>query len=188
MLENAVSRRYAQAFFALAQETSNVDKLETELQTVIQAINENQELKKVMEHQLVSPDEKKAIVNAIFAQEISEVTLNFLDIVIDKYRAAYIPGIYEEFVAYANTTRNMIDARVKSAVELSDADLETIKGKLAAATGKTVRLQSELDPSLIGGVVVRIGDRVVDGSLTGRLEKLKEDLLKFEVKEIGVRN
>lgn len=188
MLENAVSRRYAQAFFALAQETNNIDKYESELQTVVNAINENQELKKVMEHQLVSPDEKKNIINSVFAQEISEQTMNFLDVVVDKYRAAYIPGIYEEFVAYANATRNTIDARVKSAVELSESDLETIKDKLSAATGKTVRLQSEVDPSLIGGVVVRIGDRVVDGSLTGRLEKLKEDLLKFEVKEIGVRN
>lgn len=188
MLENAVSRRYAQAFFALAQETNNVDKLESELQIVVNAINDNDELKKVMEHQLVSPDEKKAIINAVFAQDVSETTMNFLDVVIDKYRASYIPGVYEEFVAYANATRNMIDALVKSAVELTDSDLETIKGKLAAATGKTVRLQSELDPSLIGGVVVRIGDRVVDGSLAGRLAKLKDNLLKFEVKEIGVRN
>lgn len=182
MLENAVSRRYAQAFFALAQETGNIDKFESELQAVVEAINETGELKKVMEHQLVSPDEKKAIINAVFAQEISETTMNFLDIVIDKYRATYIPGIYEEFVAYANHTRNMIDARVKSAVELTDSDLDTIKSKLADMTGKTVRVQSELDPSLIGGVVVRIGDKVVDGSLAGRLAKLKENLLQFEVK------
>jgi len=187
MIENAVSRRYAQAFFALAQETKTIDKLESELKIVVNAINENEELKKVMEHQLVSPDEKKAIINAVFTQDISEMTMNFLDVVIDN-RATYISGIYEEFVAYANATRNMIDAQVKSAVELTNSDLETIKGKLAAATGKTVRLQSELDPSLIGGVVVRIGDRVVDGSLAGRLAKLKDNLLKFEVKEIGVRN
>lgn len=188
MLENAVSRRYAQAFFALAQETNNLDKLESELQTVVNIINENSELKKVMEHQLVSPEEKKAIINTVFAQDISEMTMNFLDVVIDKYRAAYIPGIYEEFVAYANATRNTIDALVKSAAELTDSELKTIKGKLADATGKNVRLLSELDPSLIGGVIVRIGDRVVDGSIAGRLAKLKDNLLKFEVKEIGVRN
>ena len=188
MLENAVARRYAQAFFALAVEKNLVDKLESELKVIVDTINENAELKSVMDHQLISPGEKKAIINNIFSQEVSETTLDFLDIVIDKYRATYVAGIYDEFVTSANETRNMADARVKTAVDLTESDLEAIKDKLAAATGKTIRLQSELDPSLIGGVVVRIGDKVIDGSLAGRLEKLKENLLQFEVKEIGVRN
>ncbi|PKM82208.1 MAG: F0F1 ATP synthase subunit delta [Firmicutes bacterium HGW-Firmicutes-14] len=188
MLENAVARRYAQAFFGIAQDRSMVDKLETELKTVVETIDGNEELRRVMDHQLVSPVEKKAIVNKIFSEEISEITVNFLDIVIDKYRATYIPAIYEEFVSYANENRNMADARVKTAAELTEADLEALKDKLNAVTGKNVRLQPEVDPSLIGGVMVRIGDKVIDGSLLGRLEKLKENLLHTEVKEIGVRN
>ncbi len=188
MLENAVARRYAQAFFTLAREKDLVDNLEAELKVVVDTINENEELKRVMDHQLISPEEKKAIINGVFSQEVSEITLNFLDIVIEKYRATYIPGIYHEFVSYANETRNMADARVKTAVELNDSDLDTLKARLTAVTGKTIRLQSELDPSLIGGVVVRIGDKVIDGSLAGRLERLKDNLLQFEVKEIGVRD
>lgn len=188
MLENVVARRYSQAFFAIAQEQSSLDRLEEELKTVVNTINDNKELKRVMDHQLVSPEEKKAIIEKIFSGEISETTLNFLDVVIDKYRATYIPAIYEEFVSYANAARNMVDASVKAATELSDADLENIKARLSAVTGKTVRLQSKSDPSLIGGVVVRIGDKVIDGSITGRLDKLKENLLQIEVKEIGVRN
>jgi len=188
MLENAVARRYAQAFFAIAQERDLVDKLEAELKTVVDTVNENKELKLVIDHQLISPEEKKAIVDKIFSQEVSEITVNFLDVVIDKYRASYIPAIYEEFVTYANNARNMADALVKTSTTLSDADLAIIKEKLAAVTGKTIRLQSEVDPGLIGGVVVRIGDKVIDGSIAGRLEKLKENLLQTEVKEIGVRN
>jgi F-type H+-transporting ATPase subunit delta len=82
----------------------------------------------------------------------------------------------------------MADAQLKSAAELTEADMALIKAKLSEATGKTVRLSSEVDTSLIGGVVVRIGDKVIDSSLVGRLEKLKENLLQIEVKEIGVRN
>ncbi len=188
MLENAVARRYAQAFFAIAQEKDLVDKLEEELKTVVETIEENRELKLVVYHQLISPEEKKAIMEKVFSQEISEITVNFLGIVIDKYRAPYIPAIYEEFVTYANESRNMADAQVKTSSKLSDDDLEMIKGKLAAVTGKTIRLQPEVDPGLIGGVVVRIGDKIIDGSIAGRLAKLKETLLQTEVKEIGVRN
>ncbi len=188
MLENAVARRYAQAFFAIAREKDLVDKLESELEIVVSAINGTDELKKVMDHQLVSPEEKKAIIEKIFSQEVSELTVNLLDVVIEKYRATYIPAIYDEFVTYANELRNMADAQVKTAVELSDADLEAIKTKLSAATGKTIRLQSDVDPSLIGGVMVRIGDKVIDGSIASKLTKLKDNLLQIEVKEIGVRN
>ena len=188
MLENAVARRYAQAFFTIAQENNLVDKLEAELKIVVDAINDSVELKKVMDHQLVSPVEKKAIIDKVFSQEISETAINFLDVVIDKYRATYIMAVYDEFVLYANESRNMADAQVKAAVELTDADLENLKANLAAATGKTIRLQPQVDPGLIGGVMVRIGDKVIDGSIAAKLERLKENLLQIEVKEIGVRN
>lgn len=188
MLENAVARRYAQAFFTIAQEKQIVDKLEEELKAVVSVIEENSDLKKVLNHQLISPEEKKAILDQIFSGEVSELTLNLLDVVTEKYRAPYIPAIYEEFVAYANETRNMADAHVKSAFELTEADLETVKSKLAKITGKTIRLKSETDPTLIGGVMVRIGDKVIDGSVAARLARLKENLLQTEVKEIGVRN
>ncbi|WP_418791128.1 F0F1 ATP synthase subunit delta [Phosphitispora sp. TUW77] len=188
MLENAVARRYSNAFFAIAQEQGLTDRLETELKNVVDAIYSNEDLKRVMEHQLVSPEEKKVILEKVFIDEISEVTMNFLKVVIEKYRASYIPAIYEEFVSYANEARNMADAQLKSAAELTEADMALIKTKLSEVTGKTVRLHAEVDPNLICGVVVRIGDKVIDSSLVGRLKKLKENLLQIEVKEIGVRN
>lgn len=188
MLENAVARRYAQAFFAIAQEKNMVDNLEAELKAVVDVINENEDMKRLIEHQLVSPEEKKAVINKVFSEEVSELTVNFLNVITEKYRAAYIPAIYEEFVSYANESRNMVDAEVKAPVALSDADLENLKDKLAAATGMSVRIHSKVDPSLIGGVMVRIGDKVIDGSLSGKLDRLKDVLLKTEVKEIGVRN
>lgn len=186
MLENAVARRYAQAFFTIAKEQKLIDKLENELKDVIEIIDGNIELKRVMDHQLVSPEEKKAILNQVVSGEISEITVNFLNVVIEKYRATYIPAIYDEFVKYANESRNMVDAEVQAAVALSDPVVENIRSKLAALTGKTVRLQTKTDPGLIGGVTVRIGDQVIDGSLATRLARLKENLLRIEVKEIGV--
>ncbi|MFZ5641406.1 MAG: F0F1 ATP synthase subunit delta [Bacillota bacterium] len=188
MIENAVARRYAQAFFAIAREKNQLDQLEKELQQVVETINSNSELKILMNHQLVDPRDKKAMVNEVFSGALSETTVNFLNFVIDKYRITYLQEIYEAFVVYANEARNIADAQVRSAAALSDEDLKALEQRLVKVTGKNIRLSNEVDPSLIGGVVVRIGDKVIDGSLFRRLGRLKENLMQIQVKEIGVRN
>lgn len=188
MIENAVARRYAQAFFAIASEKNLIDQLEQELQQVVETIKSNNELRILMDHQLVAPQDKKAMVEQVFSGAISETTLHFLDFIIDKYRITYLQGIYEAFIVYANEARNIADAQVKSAATLSDDEIKAIEQNLVKVTGKNVRLSNEVDPSLIGGVVVRIGDKVIDGSIHRRLDRLKENLMQIQVKEIGVRN
>lgn len=188
MLENAVARRYAQAFFAIAQEKNELDKLEEELRFVIETINSNPELKMILDHQLVAPEEKKEILSNIFSQELSEITLNFLAVIAEKYRAPYIEEIYKQFVGFANEAKNIAEAYIKSAQPLGDKDLAAIQEKLSKATCKNIKLINEVDPNLIGGVVVRIGDKVMDGSILRRLDLLKEKLMQISVKEIGVRN
>lgn len=188
MIENAVARRYAQAFFAIAREKNLIDQLEQELQQVVEAIGSNSELKILMNHQLVAPQDKKDLVEKVFSGSVSDITINFLDFVIDKYRITYLQEIYEAFVGYANEARNIADAQVRSAAALSDAEIKAIEENLVKATGKNIRLSNEVDPNLIGGVVVRIGDKVIDGSLFRRLGRLKETLMQIQVKEIGVRN
>jgi len=188
MLENAVARRYAQAFFAIAREKNLIDQLEQELKQVVDTIAGNNELKILMDHQLVAPQDKKVMVDKVFSGAISETTLNFLSFVIDKYRITYLQEVYEAFVVYANEARNIADAQVRSATVLSEADIKAIEEKLVKVTGKNIRLSNEVDPSLIGGVVVRIGDKVMDGSIFRRLGRLKQNLMQIQVKEIGVRN
>lgn len=188
MLENAVARRYAQAFFAIAQENKEIDKYEEELKFVVDAIKSNPELESILAHQLVAPENKKDVIKNIFSSEISEITVNFLSVVADKYRAPYIEEIYNQFVAYANEAKNIADAYIKSAQPLSEADIAAVQQNLSKATGKNIRLVNDVDPNLIGGVVVRIGDKVMDGSVVRRLDVLKENLMQISVKEIGVRN
>ena len=188
MIENAVARRYAQAFFAIAQEKNLLDQLEQELNDVVETINSSSELKILMNHQLVDLKDKKDIIDKVFTGKISEVTLNLLHYTIDKYRISYLPEICQAYVVYANEARNVADAEVRSATALTDGDIKALEQKLIAATGKNIRLANQVDPGLIGGVVVRIGDKVIDGSVFRRLGRLKENLMKIQVKEIGVRN
>jgi F-type H+-transporting ATPase subunit delta len=188
MIENAVARRYAQAFFSIAREKNLIDQLEQELQQVVETINSNGELRILMYHQLVAPQDKKAMIAQVFSGDVSETTLNFLYFIIDKYRISYLQEIYGAFVVYANEARNIADAQVRSANALSDEEIKAIEQNLVKATGKNIRLSNEVDPNLIGGVVVRIGDKVIDGSIRRRLGRLKENLMQIQVKEIGVRN
>jgi len=177
MLNKAVARRYAAAFFSLALEKGLVDSLERELAEVVKTVDENPDLQRFLDNPMVVVAEKKKVVDEVFGGRLSNLTLDFLKVVLDKRREAYLKDIYNEFVKRANEARNLVDVEVTSAKELSQADLTALEARLVKMTGKQVRLTTKVDPALIGGLVVRIGDRVIDGSVTKRLELLREALL-----------
>jgi F-type H+-transporting ATPase subunit delta len=177
MLENAIARRYASAFFTIAREQGKLNEFEGELEKVINAVEANEDLRKVLANQLLEAAVKKDIVDRVFTDMVSPITVDFLKVIIDKRREAFLKDIYNAFVVSANEARNVRDAEVTAAKELTVADLAAIKAKLTTLTGKEIRLTSKVDPSLMGGLVVRLGDKVIDGSVTKRLELLKEALL-----------
>ena len=176
MLNNAIARRYAQAFFAIAKDSNQVDKLEEELNLITDALKSNKDLKGFVDHQLVEPRAKKETFEKIFSGKISEVTLNLLDLLVDKHRETLLIEITEEFVAYANADRNIQEAEITSAHELNDKDISELKEKLATCTGKNIRLTTKVNADLIGGIVVRIGDKIIDSSALARLQGLKSAL------------
>lgn len=176
MLENAIARRYASAFFNLAQERNALDQFEAELQTVVDVIAANAELKAVIDDQLMAADLKKGIIEDVFAGQVSNVTIDFVKVVMDKRRENYLADMYTSFVNLANSARNIQDAEVTAAHPLTDAEMEGLQVQLAKLTGKTIRLKTTVKPEIVGGIIVRIGDQVIDGSVTRRLEILKETL------------
>lgn len=177
MLENAIARRYASALFDLAQEQGKIDAFEKELETVVKTVETSPELAAVLDNQLMEAYIKKDVIHQVFTGQVSDTTVDFLKVVLDKHREMYLKDIYNYFVVAANEFRNLRDAEVVSARELTEADLAEVKAKLEKMTGKTIRLTSRVDQSIIGGLVVRIGDKIIDGSVTKRLELLKETLL-----------
>ena len=106
---------------------------------------------------LIPAKEKKKIVNKIFAGQVSQVTLNFLLTITEKRREVYIPAIVEEYKKLADDHRNVIKAELYSAREMPETEIEFLAEKLSASTGKTVHLISRVDPTLIGGLKVRVG-------------------------------
>ncbi len=184
MLRGAVAGRYAEALYELASQEkvlprykSAVDRVEEELKGVEKVINENPDLQKIFYHPQITPADKKEILSKIFGGKVSRLTANFLALLVDRRREAFFRDIVAEYVKLANASRNIAEARVTSAVELTAEEKARLNEVLARLTGKKVKATYTVDPALIGGVVVRIGDKIIDGSIKTRLATLKERLL-----------
>ncbi|NLT20212.1 MAG: F0F1 ATP synthase subunit delta [Syntrophomonadaceae bacterium] len=181
MLNKSVARRYAEAFFSIAQEAGKVDQFQQELEKVVQIISETEHLQEYFDHLLIPPKEKKELIDKIFADQVSSLTLNFLSMIIDKRRGNYIALIVDEYKVMADETRNITKAELISAREVSEEDIKILAEKLSASTGKTVQLKLQVDPSLLGGVKIRMGDQVIDATVAKRLDMLKEQLKQVKI-------
>ncbi|ACV64836.1 ATP synthase F1, delta subunit [Desulfofarcimen acetoxidans DSM 771] len=181
MLRGAVARRYAHAMFELALEGNMLDSLESDLKGVLEIIESNPELKRIIYHPQVTSKDKKDLVGNIFSDYISPVAKNSLFFLIDRRRESFLGDIVAAFVLLANQHRNIVEVHVTSAIEMNEKEQKSLAKVLDKLAGKKVQPEYAVDPSLIGGVVVRIGDRVIDGSVKTRLATLKDRLIQNQV-------
>ena len=181
MLNKSVARRYAAAFFSIAREADKMDAFELELDKVLETIEGTENLKDYLAHLLIPSKAKKEVIGKIFAGNISQVTLNFHMMIIDKRREAYIPVIVEQYKDLADEARNIMKAQLISAQEVSADEMKILADKLSASTGKTVQLQQTVDTALIGGIKIRMQDQIIDATVAKRLEMLKEKLKQVKI-------
>lgn len=181
MLNKSVGRRYAEAFFAIAQEQNKIDEFQNELGEVVDVIMSNEDLKAFMFHVLIPPQEKKDVLSQLFTDRVSASTLSFLNLVTDKRRADHLGVMFDEYQTMADESKNVIKAEVTSAKHVNEQDLVELEKTLSQATGKKVRVKLTVDPSLLGGVKVRIGDRVIDASVVKKLDMLKSNLKRVKI-------
>jgi len=176
MLNKSVARRYAEAFFSSAREANKIDDYQAELGMVVQSIKQTEGLGEYFAHPLIPAREKKELATKIFAQKVSPLTLNFFLMVIDKKRENYLEIIHQEYEDMADESRNIRKAELISAMPVSEQDVQTLADNLSRSTGKTIKLDLTVDPTMIGGLKIRIGDKIIDASVTKKLEMLKKNL------------
>ena len=181
MLNKSVARRYAEAFFSIAREANKIDEFQQELEKIVSAINETEGLKEYFAHLLIPAKAKKEVATKIFGGQISKLTLNFLLMIIDKRRETYIGVITEEYKDMADEFRGITKAELITAVEVADEDVKSLAEKLSTSMGKTVQLKLKVDQSLIGGLKLQIGDKIVDGTVAKRLQMLKDQLKQAKI-------
>ena len=150
---------------------------------VLNVLEENEELMKLLHHPKIVKEEKIKIIQDIFKGRVSDNLTGFLEIIVDKDRYNEIPSIFRFFLDLVKEYKNIGVAYVTTAVELKDAQKEDLKKRLLETTKyETFEMHYQTDASLIGGMVIRIGDRVVDSSIKSKLEEMSRNLMKIQLK------
>lgn len=175
-MSGGVAKRYARALFDVANERGLVDQIETELKDILGVVSTNQELNLFLMHPHIAGQAKKDFIDEAFSTHVSEETSNFVKVLVDNGREADLAGIVATYVQLANNARGIADAVVTTAKPLSEAELAELGVQFGKTVNKTLRLQSVVDPAILGGVVVQIGDRLYDGSLKSKLEHFAHQL------------
>ena len=145
------------------------------LRQIAALFDQSQDLRRVWENPAVPADQKRNLLDAIVRREgIERPVRNLVAVLIDHRRLPFLSRIIEQLEKELDARLGFTEAQISSARELADAERRTLESQIAKTTGKKVRASYGLDPSLLGGAVVRIGSTIYDGSVKGQLEKIKE--------------
>ena len=177
-----ISKTYGEALFELAIEENRMDEFLEEAQLALRVIRENPEFSAMMNHPRIDQDEKVRVVENVFGASLSREITGLLRIIVQKDRYKETEEILSWFIDQVKQEKGIGQAYVTSALPLSDAQKKQIEEKLLATTSyKQMEMEYETDESLIGGLRIRIGDRVVDSSISNKLSDLKRELLKIQI-------
>ncbi len=169
-----VASRYAKSLIDLAQEQGHLDAVKADMDGVIAVLKSNSELQAILKNPIMSGDKKRNILAALFEGKINPTILSFFYILVNKGRATILLDIAQEFIREYNEVKGIVKATVTSAVPLSKDNLVALQDAIAKEINATVVLSNPVDPSLIGGFIVRVGDRQIDASIEGKLNKLEK--------------
>jgi F-type H+-transporting ATPase subunit delta len=145
------------------------------LKQIAALLAENSELRRVWENPAVPADQKRRLLDAIVEREgIEKHVRNLIAALIDHRRTRFVERISQQFEKEMDARLGFVEAQIASARQLGDAEKRTLEGQIEQNTGRKVRAHYGIDPSLLGGAVVRVGSTIYDGSVKGQLEKIKE--------------
>lgn len=176
-----VATRYATALFELAKESNKLESVESELAKFEKLLLESSDLMRLVRSPVFSVDEKMNAMAAVLEKiEIKGLVANFVLLVAKNARLFVLPGMIRAFHALVAENRGEIMVEVQTAVELSDSNTQELKKVLHDSLGKEVMIDANVDENLLGGIVVKVGSRMIDASLRTKLNSLK-----FAMKEVG---
>lgn len=177
-----MSATYGDALFDVAISENRVDAFYEEAQAVLQAFEDNRELEGLLNHPKIVKEDKITTIEDIFSRFVSKEMTGFLVTIVDKDRSRDIPDIFEYFINRVKEYKKIGTAFVTTPMELSEAMKTKVKGRLLQTTGyREFEMKYAVDESLIGGMVIRIGDRVIDSSIKHRLDALSRELYSLDV-------
>jgi F-type H+-transporting ATPase subunit delta len=160
--------------FDLAKDQKALDQVQSDLSAFKGLLLESADLARLIESPAISRDEQvKALTAVAKAAGASDLTTRFLGLLADKRRAFALPGVIDAFSGMLSEEKGEVAAELVSAIALSKEQTEAIQDKISKSVGKTVTMTSSVDPGLLGGLVVRVGSRMIDASLKTKLHQLE---------------
>jgi F-type H+-transporting ATPase subunit delta len=177
-LAGSVSRRYARALFSIGVDRGSFEQLGTELDAVAALWTGSAELRQALENPVFKMSEKRAVLQGLLPRVAPTADVQkFVLLLLERRRLPAVANIARAFREMADLHRGRVRAHVTSAQPLGAAELERVRQSLARRTGKQVIIETAVDPALIGGLVARVGDLVLDGSVRTQLGNMRDRLL-----------
>jgi F-type H+-transporting ATPase subunit delta len=181
MQETTVSRSYAEALLDLAIADGDPDLYAELFRQFVGLLETERDFRSFLETPRVEPDEKKRVIRKVFAGKIPDRLLRFLLVVIDKRRQRLLPSIAAEYSDLADEHSGRVRVEITTAAEPDEALQAELMQRLGQVLDREVLPRYRVNPRIIGGVIVRVGDRILDGSIRHRLQMLRRSLMKAEV-------
>ena len=169
--------RYASALFELAKEQGSVEQIETDLKGLESLLNESEDLRRLVASPVFAAEDQGRALSALLEKVgISGLTANFLQVITRNRRLFAVPQMIKIFVELAAESRGEVTAEVTTAQQLTDELAAELKQTLKNAVGKDVKLDARVDPAILGGLIVKVGSRMIDSSLRTKLTAMKVGL------------
>ncbi len=171
----AATRRYAEAAFQVALAESSLDRWQADLATAADMLA-RPEVEQAVTSPAIPLVQRQAVVSALLESRISPAALRLVNLLVSRGRGDALPGVSEEYNRQLNAHRGVVEATVTSAVPLTADETAAIRSRVEAMAGAKIDLTQAVDPSLIGGLTIQVRDRLLDASIRGRLERLRDQL------------
>lgn len=175
MSETQVATRYAKSIIDLAVEQSALELVKKDFELFTGTCRANPALQAILKNPIISLDKKANILDGLFADKLQKMVLSFFHIVIRKGRSEILYATAKEFITQYNIIKNVVKATVTSASQLSQQNIAQVEEVVKQATKGQVILSTKIDPDLIGGFILKVGDKQFDTSLSSKLNKLRKE-------------
>ncbi len=180
MLNLQLAQKYATAIFEIAKEENKLVPYGEELAAIRQNLFNIPAVRSYFQNPQIQAEAKKELLTKCLKGEVSKIIYNFLLLLVDKRRIGIFEAIEEEYRKLSNRERGIIIADVTTARGMNHKQQEQLQKKLASITGKKIQLRQHEDENILGGVIVKIGDKRIDGSVAGRLAAMRQQLMQVQ--------
>lgn len=174
MKDSKTASRYAKALISLAQEGGKLEEVYSDIQTLSTTLTDSADLRSLVNNPVIKEEEKKKVFTALFGSQFNEASLNTIHLLIGNKRETLLEETANQFIALYKTSKNIVTAEVTSAMKL-DEDQKSKVLSLLKHDGE-VEIVEKIDESLIGGFIVRVGDKQIDASISTKFKNLRKEI------------